>query len=173
MSLNWEPVLQVLNIPTKINKGTVEITSNVALIKAGEKVGASEATLLAKLGIKPFSYGLIVKFVSTLTQICKYPHSTAVEYWRIVPQAGTLPGPSRCSNDASHSTNYPRFLLLTGPLYHFSVLGCLGSFKAVLSYADAAKSAIAALPHVMFETLAYSVLLYVGRHKDTTCNKAK
>ncbi len=58
----------MLNIPTKINKGTVEITSNVALIKAGEKVGASEATLLAKLGIKPFSYGLIVKFVSTLTQ---------------------------------------------------------------------------------------------------------
>ncbi len=68
LSLNWELVLQVLNIPTKINKGTVEITSNVALIKAGEKVGASEATLLAKLGIKPFSYGLIVKFVSTLTQ---------------------------------------------------------------------------------------------------------
>lgn len=56
--------LQVLNIPTKINKGTVEITSNVALIKAGEKVGASEATLLAKLGIKPFSYGLIVQNVS-------------------------------------------------------------------------------------------------------------
>ena len=58
--------LQVLNIPTKINKGTVEITSNVALIKAGEKVGASEATLLAKLGIKPFSYGLIVQHVSDL-----------------------------------------------------------------------------------------------------------
>ena len=57
-------VLQVLNIPTKINKGTVEITSNVALIKTGDKVGASEATLLAKLGIKPFSYGLIVKHVS-------------------------------------------------------------------------------------------------------------
>lgn len=56
--------LQVLNIPTKINKGTVEITTNVALIKAGEKVGASEATLLAKLGIKPFSYGLIVQHVS-------------------------------------------------------------------------------------------------------------
>ena len=59
---------QVLNIPTKINKGTVEITSNVALIKAGDKVGASEATLLAKLGIKPFTYGLIVKFVSCSTQ---------------------------------------------------------------------------------------------------------
>jgi large subunit ribosomal protein LP0 len=50
---------QVLNIPTKINKGTVEITADVALIKGGEKVGASEATLLSKLGIKPFSYGLV------------------------------------------------------------------------------------------------------------------
>lgn len=49
---------QVLNIPTKINKGTVEIVSDVQLVKTGEKVGASEAALLAKLGIKPFSYGL-------------------------------------------------------------------------------------------------------------------
>ena len=30
---------QVLNIPTKINKGSVEITADVHLIKAGEKVG--------------------------------------------------------------------------------------------------------------------------------------
>lgn len=68
LSAHLPPVsLQVLNIPTKINKGTVEITSNVALIKAGEKVGASEATLLAKLGIKPFSYGLIVQHVSSPT----------------------------------------------------------------------------------------------------------
>jgi large subunit ribosomal protein LP0 len=51
---------QALNIPTKINKGTVEIVSDVKLITQGEKVGASEATLLAKLGIKPFSYGLVV-----------------------------------------------------------------------------------------------------------------
>ena len=51
---------QALNIPTKINKGCVEIVSDVALIKAGDKVGASEATLLAKLGIRPFSYGLVV-----------------------------------------------------------------------------------------------------------------
>jgi len=52
--------VQALNIPTKINKGTVEIVSDVKLITQGEKVGASEATLLAKLGIKPFSYGLVV-----------------------------------------------------------------------------------------------------------------
>ena len=54
---------QALNIPTKINRGTVEIVSDVALIKAGDKVGGSEATLLAKLGIRPFSYGLVVKQV--------------------------------------------------------------------------------------------------------------
>jgi len=49
---------QALGIATKINKGTIEITADVHLIKAGEKVGGSEATLLAKLGVKPFKYGL-------------------------------------------------------------------------------------------------------------------
>lgn len=50
----------MLNIPTKINKGTVEIITPVELIKKGDKVGSSEAALLAKLGIRPFSYGLVV-----------------------------------------------------------------------------------------------------------------
>jgi len=49
---------QVLQIPTKIVKGQIEITNQVNLIKKGEKVGSSEAALLAKLSIKPFSYGL-------------------------------------------------------------------------------------------------------------------
>ncbi|KAH9603472.1 hypothetical protein KSS87_012548 [Heliosperma pusillum] len=54
---------QVLNIPTKINKGTVEIITPVELIRKGEKVGSSEAALLAKLGIRPFSYGLNLESV--------------------------------------------------------------------------------------------------------------
>lgn len=54
---------QVLNIPTKINKGTVEIITPVELIRKGDKVGSSEAALLAKLGIRPFSYGLVVQSV--------------------------------------------------------------------------------------------------------------
>ncbi|XP_074303066.1 large ribosomal subunit protein uL10-like [Silene latifolia] len=54
---------QVLNIPTKINKGTVEIITPVDLIKKGDKVGSSEASLLTKLNIKPFSYGLVVQKV--------------------------------------------------------------------------------------------------------------
>jgi len=50
--------LQALNIPSKINKGAVEIINDVHLLSPGQKVGSSEAALLAKLNIKPFSYGL-------------------------------------------------------------------------------------------------------------------
>ncbi len=37
--------------------------SDVSLIKTGDKVGASEATLLNMLNISPFSYGLIIQQV--------------------------------------------------------------------------------------------------------------
>ena len=49
---------QALNVPTKIVKGQIEIVSDLKLISVGEKVGASEAGLLLKLEIFPFSYGL-------------------------------------------------------------------------------------------------------------------
>ena len=54
---------QALSINTKITRGTIEITNDIALIKKGDKVGASEATLLNMLNISPFSYGLTVKQV--------------------------------------------------------------------------------------------------------------
>jgi len=54
---------QALAIPTKITKGTIEILSQIHLIKVDEKVGASEAALLNMLNIRPFHYGLIVKTV--------------------------------------------------------------------------------------------------------------
>lgn len=54
---------QVLQIPTKIVKGQIEITNPVNLIKKGDKVGQSEAALLLKLNIKPFSYGLVIESV--------------------------------------------------------------------------------------------------------------
>ena len=50
----------MFNIPTKINKGTVQIITHAELIKKGDKVGSSEAALLFKLGIRPFCYGLVV-----------------------------------------------------------------------------------------------------------------
>lgn len=54
---------QTLQIATKITKGQIEITNDVPLITAGEKVTASEAALLQKLNIEPFTYGLILKAV--------------------------------------------------------------------------------------------------------------
>jgi len=54
---------QALQIPTKITRGTIEIINDVNLIKIGDKVGPSEATLLNMLNISPFSYGLIIRQV--------------------------------------------------------------------------------------------------------------
>jgi len=49
---------QALQIGTKITKGQIEIVNDVPLITKGEKVTASQAALLQKLNIEPFTYGL-------------------------------------------------------------------------------------------------------------------
>ncbi|CAD6504257.1 BgTH12-05990 [Blumeria graminis f. sp. triticale] len=49
---------QALGVPTKIARGTIEITTELKLVEAGNKVGASEATLLNMLNISPFTYGM-------------------------------------------------------------------------------------------------------------------
>jgi len=54
---------QALAIPTKISKGSIEMINDVHILKEGERVGASEATLLNMLNISPFSYGLQVQMV--------------------------------------------------------------------------------------------------------------
>jgi large subunit ribosomal protein LP0 len=54
---------QALSIPTKISKGTIEIINDVPILRTGDKVGASEATLLNMLNISPFSYGLVIEQV--------------------------------------------------------------------------------------------------------------
>ncbi|KAI0084047.1 60S acidic ribosomal protein P0 [Irpex rosettiformis] len=51
---------QALGIPTKIARGTIEIVSDVKVVTAGTRVGASEATLLNLLNISPFTYGMSV-----------------------------------------------------------------------------------------------------------------
>lgn len=48
---------QALAIPTKIARGAIEITSPVNLLKIGDKVSESAATLLNMLKISPFTYG--------------------------------------------------------------------------------------------------------------------
>ena len=54
---------QTLQIATKITKGQIEMVNDTPLIEAGEKVTASQAALLQKLNIQPFTYGLILKSV--------------------------------------------------------------------------------------------------------------
>merc|ERR1712232_487311 len=54
---------QTLQISTKITKGQIEMVNDTHLITTGEKVTASQAALLQKLGIEPFTYGMILKKV--------------------------------------------------------------------------------------------------------------
>ena len=53
---------QVLNVQTKIAKGTVEITADKKVLSVGDKVDSSTAALLAKLKIRPFWYAAEVEF---------------------------------------------------------------------------------------------------------------
>jgi large subunit ribosomal protein LP0 len=54
---------QSLQIATKITKGQIEMVNDTELIEAGERVTASQAALLQKLNIEPFSYGMVLKQV--------------------------------------------------------------------------------------------------------------
>ena len=51
---------QALGVPTKIARGTIEITADLKLVEGNTKVGASEATLLNMLNISPFTYGMSI-----------------------------------------------------------------------------------------------------------------
>lgn len=54
---------QALQIQTKITKGQIEMTGITHLITKGDKVGASQAALLQKLDMCPFTYGFVLKTV--------------------------------------------------------------------------------------------------------------
>jgi len=64
---NMEPTktsfFQALSIPTKINRGTIEIINDIHLLTVGQKVTLSQAALLQMLGVRPFQYGLKVQTV--------------------------------------------------------------------------------------------------------------
>ena len=51
---------QALGVPTKIARGTIEITADLKLVEGSTRVGASEATLLNMLNISPFTYGMSI-----------------------------------------------------------------------------------------------------------------
>jgi len=72
---NMEPTktsfFQALSIPTKINRGTIEIINDIHLLTVGQKVSLSQAALLQMLGIRPFQYGL--KVVTVYDNGAVYP----------------------------------------------------------------------------------------------------
>ncbi len=62
------PILSVfgrLKIPTKIQEGTIWITKNVTVAKAGEVISQDLASILLKLGIMPLEVGMKLKVVYT------------------------------------------------------------------------------------------------------------
>jgi len=54
---------QTLQIATKISRGQIEMVNDTELIQQGDKVTASQAALLQKLSIMPFTYGVLLKSV--------------------------------------------------------------------------------------------------------------
>lgn len=54
---------QTLQIATKISRGQIEMVNDTELIQEGDKVTASQAALLQKLSIMPFTYGVVLKSV--------------------------------------------------------------------------------------------------------------
>jgi large subunit ribosomal protein LP0 len=52
---------QALNIPTKIQKGLIEILDSIKIIEKGKIISSSEAALLKKLNIVPFSFELTIQ----------------------------------------------------------------------------------------------------------------
>jgi len=49
---------QALNIATKIVKGSIELVTAVTVFEEGQKVTASQAALLQKMNMRPFTYNL-------------------------------------------------------------------------------------------------------------------
>ena len=86
---------QALSIATKISRGTIEILSNVHLIKKEEKVGFSEATLLQMLKIYPFSYGLRIQHgMQRMAYLARPICDFIFPYFGIVYDSGSLFDPS-------------------------------------------------------------------------------
>ncbi|KAF2886337.1 hypothetical protein ILUMI_19836 [Ignelater luminosus] len=84
------PFFQAHFIPAKISRIPLTLsTIYVHILKPGDKVGASEATLLNVWNIPPFSYGLLVEQVydsvgvANLASVCLsigYPTVTSAQY---------------------------------------------------------------------------------------------
>ena len=114
---------QALGVPTKIARGTIEITQDLKLVEAGTKVGPSEATLLNLLNISPFTYGMTVSQVYDNGQT----FSSSILDIEDEHLIGALSSAIKNIATVSLATNYP-----TVPAVMHSLVN---SYKNVLSVA--------------------------------------
>lgn len=63
MDPNKTSFFQALGISTKVVKGAIEIINEQVVVKAGQKVGPSEAALFNMLNLTPFTFGMTVETV--------------------------------------------------------------------------------------------------------------
>lgn len=94
---------QALGVPTKIARGTIEITQDLKLVAAGNKVGASEATLLNMLNISPFTYGM------SIAQVYDHGQTFPVDVLDIKPETllATFSSAIKTIATISLATSYP------------------------------------------------------------------
>jgi large subunit ribosomal protein LP0 len=52
--------IRFLTFPPRLTRVLLKLSAPVELVHKGERIGSSEAALLAKLGIRPLTYGLVV-----------------------------------------------------------------------------------------------------------------
>jgi len=94
---------QTLNIATKINKGTIEIISDMTALRVGDKVTSSIAALLGKLKFTPFTYGLEV--LEVFDKGAMYP-SSVLDITNASLEAKFMTGLKQVAS-ISLATNYP------------------------------------------------------------------
>jgi len=151
---------QTLQIGTKIVKGQIEITAPVPLLKKGQKVGTSEAALLQKLNIKPFTYGITL--LSIYDNGSMYdaavldltPEDLMAKFTKAIRNVAAISLHLGYVNVASvpHSVanSFKNLLLLTNALenYTFPQAEAFKNAKSAFAAAPAAGAAAAAAPVV-------------------------
>lgn len=99
---------QALNISTKIQRGQIEIQDPIKLIEKGKIIRSSEAALLKKLNVVPFSFELQILQIFD-TDLCYGPSVLDITNQQIIELSGKL---TIDLNSVSFSIRYPIFFYL-------------------------------------------------------------
>mmetsp|Transcript_16782 Transcript_16782/g.41017 ORF Transcript_16782/g.41017 Transcript_16782/m.41017 type:complete len:279 (+) Transcript_16782:301-1137(+) len=126
---------QALNIPTKIQRGQIEILDPVKIIEKGKIVGSSEAALLKKLNLVPFSFELEIRQIFD-THTCYDPSFLEITSEKLIYVTKEVVSDL---NFISLSIQFPTYSLFKNSVQEiFSILILLGtnigySFSNLLS----------------------------------------